>query len=137
MRLAYGRYAFMQKLKPWLSSLPVMFWFGWMLCSAWVSQGSPSTVLLFLIFGVLSLGLYGVFWATEKIFDLMTGTKQNRQQADHNCSISDIGNLDFENIKFNIPAGNHAVVLSHLPNCEDIVSSCIEGVSSCIEGLQP
>jgi hypothetical protein len=127
----------MQKLKPWLSSLPVMLWLGWMLCSAWVSQGSPSVLFLVLVLGVFGLVLYGLFWATEKIFDFMTGTKRTRQQADNICSLSDLGNVNFDNIEFEIPTGHPVATLSHLPDCEDIVSSCVEGVASCLEGLQP
>lgn len=127
----------MQRLKPWFSSLPVILWLGWMLCSVWVSQGSPSTLILVSIFGVLGLGLYSVFWATEKIFDYVTDTKRTRQEADNTCSISDIGSLDSENVKFEIPAGHHAAAISHLPGCEDVVSACVEGVASCLERLQP
>jgi hypothetical protein len=127
----------MQKLKPWLSSLPVMLWLGWIFYSAWVSQGSPSTLILVLLFGVVIVVLYGLFWATAKIFDYVTGTKRTRQQADNTCSLSDLGSGDFENIKFEIPPGHHVAALSHLPDCEDIVTSCVEGVASCLEGLQP
>jgi hypothetical protein len=127
----------MQRLKPWLSNFPVMLCIGWLVSAAWISKGSSSFFVLVLGLGVFGLSLYGVFWVTEKIFDLMTGTKRNRQQADNTCSLSDIGSLDLENIKFDIPTEHHVAALFHLPDCEDIVSSCVEVVSSCLEGLQP
>jgi hypothetical protein len=86
---------------------------------------------------VFVLGLKVVLWATEKIHDYMTGTKQNRQQSDNSCSVPDLGGSILENIKFDIPAEHHVAALSHLPECEDVVSACVESVASCLKGLQP
>jgi hypothetical protein len=125
----------MKRLKPWLVKLPLIVPIGWVLYSAWVDQGFSSVLTLVLVFGVFGLGFYGLMWATERIFDFVTGSKRDHQQADSTCSVSDFGNVNFENIKFDIPAGHHVAGISHLPECEDIISSCIEGVTSCLEGL--
>jgi hypothetical protein len=124
----------MKRLKPWVVKLPLIVPIGWVLYSAWVDQGFSSVLTLVLVFGVFGLGFYGLMWATERIFDFVTGSKRDHQQANSTCSLSDLGNVDgcFE---FDIPAGHHVAGMSHLPDCEDIVSSCIEGVTSCLEGL--
>jgi hypothetical protein len=137
MRLADEVYAFMQKFKPWFSNLPVIIYVGLLFYSAWVSKTVSSSLILVLTFGVVVLSLNVLFWTTRKISDYVTGTKRNRQKSDNSCSVPDIGCVNFEKLKFDIPAEHHVAALSHLPDCEDVVSACVEGVASCLEGLQP
>lgn len=127
----------MQKLKPWLSNLPVIICIGWLLYSAWVSKRVSSTLVLVIAFGVFVLGLNVVLWTTEKIHDYVTGTKRNCQQSDNPSSVPNLGSGIFENINFDTPTEHQVAALSHLPDCEDIVASCVEGVAACLEGLRP
>ncbi len=92
----------------------------------WVGTGSQPLWLLVMIALAFSVAL----WSIGKLLEFLTCAALNRRPAESASSLSGLENI-------NIPTEYHVVGLSHIPECEEMVSSCVEAITSCVETLHP
>jgi hypothetical protein len=90
----------------------------------WVGTGSQPLWLLALIASAFSIALWGI----GQLLESLTCNVLKCPRVESASPLTGLENVNF-------PEEYHVAVISHLPDCEDIVSSCVEGVSSCLEGL--
>jgi hypothetical protein len=83
----------------------------------WVGTGfQPLWLLLVVVFG-FSL----VLWGVGQLLEFLTGTVSKHRPDEPASPLSGLENID-------IPTGEHFANVTHVPGCEEIISSCVEGL---------